>query len=116
MAVTLPATIAGVKLLGTVLALQLAIGLTLIVLVATDNVPFADGEEAKPARPKLDRFDSAAAWRLLVEQVELGPRPAGSEASRALGERLRELLPRGRFQQVPRSLRNVIGTVPGRER
>lgn len=116
MAVTLPATIAGVKLLGTVLALQLAIGLTLIVLVATDNVPFADGEEAEPARPKLDRFDSAAAWRLLVEQVELGPRPAGSEASRALGERLRELLPRGRFQQVPRGLRNVIGTVPGRER
>jgi glutaminyl-peptide cyclotransferase len=105
-----------VKLLGTVLALQLAIGLTLVVLVATDNVPFADGEAAEPARPRLDRFDSAAAWRLLVEQVELGPRPAGSEASRALGGRLRELLPRGRFQAVSRGLRNVIGTVPGRER
>ena len=46
----------------------------------------------------------------------MGPRPVGSEASRALAERLRELLPEGRFQTVPGGLRNVIGTVPGRER
>jgi glutaminyl-peptide cyclotransferase len=107
-----------VKLLGTVLALQLVLGIALIALVATDNVPFADGDDAndaRPARPTVDRFDSAAAWRLLEDQVELGPRPAGSGASRQLAERLRRLLPEGRFQSVPGGLRNVIGTVRGRE-
>jgi glutaminyl-peptide cyclotransferase len=107
-----------VKFLGTLLALQLVLGVTLIALVATDNVPFADGDDSegeRPARPVVDRFDSAAAWRLLADQVELGPRPAGSEASRRLAERLRELLPNGRFQAVPGGLRNVIGTVQGRE-
>ena len=106
------------KLLGTVLALQLVLGITLIALVATDNVPFADGDDgndARPARPTVDRFDSAAAWRLLEDQVELGPRPAGSPASGQLSERLRRLLPEGRFQSVPGGLRNVIGTVRGRE-
>ena len=100
------------------LALQLVLGITLVALVATDNVPFADGDDtndARPARPTVDRFDSAAAWRLLEDQVELGPRPAGSEASRQLAERLRRLLPEGRFQSVPGGLRNVIGTVRGRE-
>jgi hypothetical protein len=108
-----------VKLLGTVLAVQVALGLVLVALVATDNLPFvddeADGAPARIARPTVDRFDSAAAWKLLREQVELGPRPAGSEASRVLAERLRDLLPRGRFQAVPGGLRNVIGTVRGRE-
>ena len=104
------------KILGTVLAVQVVLGLALVVLVATDNVPFADGEDGRAAKPKADRFNSEAAWRLLVEQVELGPRPAGSEASRRLGERLRELLPNGRFQAVPGGLRNVVGTVRGRER
>jgi glutaminyl-peptide cyclotransferase len=108
-----------VKLLGTVLALQLVLGLTLIALVATDNVPFVDGDDGDDARaavrPTVDRFDSAAAWRLLEAQVELGPRPAGSPASRQLAERLRRMLPEGRFQAVPGGLRNVIGTVRGRE-
>ncbi len=100
------------------LALQLVLGIALIALVATDNVPFADGgdgNDARPARPTVDRFDSAAAWRLLEDQVELGPRPAGSAASRQLAERLRRLLPEGRFQAAPGGLRNVIGTVRGRE-
>jgi glutaminyl-peptide cyclotransferase len=105
-----------VKVLGTVLAVQVVLGLALVVLVGTDNVPFADGDDAAPARPRVERFDSAAAWRLLREQVELGPRPAGSEASRRLAARLRELLPRGRYQPVPGGLRNVIGTVRGRQR
>jgi glutaminyl-peptide cyclotransferase len=107
-----------VKLLKIVLALQVLLGVTLIALVATDSVPFADGDDAddaRPARPAVDRFDSAAAWRLLRDQVELGPRPAGSRASRRLAESLRGLLPDGRFQAVPGGLRNVIGTVPGRE-
>jgi glutaminyl-peptide cyclotransferase len=107
-----------VKLLGAVLALQLVLGVTLVALVATDNVPFADGEDgadSRPAQPTADRFDSDAAWRLLKEQVELGPRPAGSAASRRLAERLRALVPEGRFQAVPAGLRNVVGTVRGRE-
>jgi glutaminyl-peptide cyclotransferase len=106
-----------VKLLGAVLVLQVSLGLALVVLVATDNLPFTDGDAdgAPPPPPAADRFDGAAAFRLLREQVELGPRPAGSEASQRLGERLRRLLPRGRFQGVPDGLRNVIGTVRGRE-
>ena len=63
---------------------------------------------------KVDRFDEQRAFALLREQVELGPRPAGSAASRTLAERLRKLLPNGRFQPVPGGLRNVIGVVPGR--
>jgi glutaminyl-peptide cyclotransferase len=101
-----------------VLAAQVALGLVLVALVATDNLPFvddeADGAPARAARPTVDRFDSAAAWALLREQVELGPRPAGSEPSRRLAARLRRLLPRGRFQPVPGGLRNVVGTVRGR--
>jgi glutaminyl-peptide cyclotransferase len=106
-----------VKLLGAVLVLQVSLGLALVILVATDNLPFVDDDAdgAPPPRPSVDRFDGAAAFALLREQVELGPRPAGSEASKRLGERLRSLLPHGRFQPVPGGLRNVIGTVRGRE-
>jgi len=111
--------IAYVKLLGTVLALQVLLGLVLVALVATDNVPFvdddADGAATLPERPKVDHFDSAAAWKLLREQVELGARPAGSATSLQLARRLRDLLPHGHFESVPGGLRNVVGTVPGRE-
>jgi hypothetical protein len=111
-----------VKLLGIVLALQVLLGLVLVVLVATDNLPFTDGEadgsaaSAAVPRAKVDRFDGRAAYNLLAEQVELGPRPAGSAASRELAARLKRLVPRGRYQSVPGGLRNVIGTVRGRER
>jgi Zn-dependent M28 family amino/carboxypeptidase len=47
--------------------------------------------------------------------VRLGPRPAGSPASRRLARRLRAALPHGRFQAVPGGLRNVIGNVRGRD-
>ncbi len=46
----------------------------------------------------------------------MGPRPAGSAASRALAERLRARLPGGRFEDVPGGLRNVVGGLPGRGR
>jgi glutaminyl-peptide cyclotransferase len=84
------------------------------MLVAACDSSSADRDDAS-ANLKVDRFDSAAAWRLLVYQVKLGPRPAGSEQSRRLARRLRRLLPRGRFQPVPGGLRNVVGTVRGRE-
>jgi glutaminyl-peptide cyclotransferase len=108
-----------VKLLGTLLAGQVLLGVVLVALVATDNLPFvdddADGAATPAARPTADGFDSAAAWKLLREQVEMGPRPAGSAKSRKLARRLRKLLPNGRFEAVPGGLRNVVGTVPGRE-
>jgi hypothetical protein len=108
-----------VKLLGTVLAVQVLLGLALVLLVATDSGPFgddeADGSASEAARPKVDDFDGPAAWKLLREQVELGPRPAGSAASRKLARRLRKLVPNGRFEAVPGGLRNVVGTVRGRE-
>jgi glutaminyl-peptide cyclotransferase len=109
-----------VKLLGIVLAVQVALGITLVALVATDNLPFtgdheADGSPVRPAAVHVDRFDGAAAFRLLRRQVELGPRPAGSPESRRLARLLRRIVPRGRYQEVPDGLRNVIGTVRGRE-
>ena len=100
------------------LAVQILVAAVFIALVATDNVPFVDGEtDASPPATtsvKVDRFDSRAAFRLLREQVELGPRPAGSHASRRLARTLRGLLPRGRYEAVPGGLRNVVGVVPGR--
>ena len=106
------------KLLGIVLAVQVAIGLTLVALVATDNLPFVEDDAANgsttPAA-KVDRFDGAAAFRLLRRQVEIGPRPAGSAESQRLARLLKRIVPRGRYQEVPDGLRNVIGTVRGRE-
>ena len=75
----------------------------------------------RPPAPRVDRVDEDRAFALLARQVRLGPRPAGSDASRRLAEQLRRLLPNGRFQDVPDpgspdgSLRNVVGAVQGRD-
>ena len=108
------------KLLGIVLAVQVVLGITLVALVATDNLPFtgdndADGSPARPAAVHVDRFNGGKAFRLLRRQVEMGPRPAGSPESRQLARLLKRIVPRGRYQEVPGGLRNVIGTVRGRE-
>ena len=65
--------------------------------------------------PNVDRFDEHAAWNRLLWQVKLGPRPAGSSASRRVAERVKAELPRGSYQLVPGGLRNVVGFVPGRD-
>lgn len=70
---------------------------------------------ASTPRPTVDRFDERAAWSWLTRQVALGPRPAGSPASRRLAEQLRAALPEGTFQPVPGGLRNVVGYVRGRD-
>jgi glutaminyl-peptide cyclotransferase len=103
--------------LAAVLALQVVLAGVFIALVATDNVPFVDGDSDAAPAAKVNRFNGRAAFRLLREQVELGPRPAGSEASRRLARRLRSLLPNGRFERIPGHprLRNVVGIVRGRE-
>ena len=78
-----------------------------------------DGDEPPAAKPAASanagRFDGAAALRWVQRQVDLGPRPAGSPASRKLARQLRDALPRGSYQSVPGGLRNVIGRVPGRD-
>lgn len=68
-------------------------------------------------RASTNRFDGARAFALLRTQVEdYGWRPAGSPALRRLAVRLRALMPRGRFENVPGhpGLRNIVGSVPGR--
>jgi glutaminyl-peptide cyclotransferase len=107
------------RTLFVVLGVQLAVALVFVALVATDNIPFTgggDGEAAPATAAKpANRFDGAAAYKLLQLQLSYGPRPAGSRQSRKLGERLRKLLPHGRFQNVPHGLRNVVGTVRGKD-
>src|SRR4051794_33273096 len=97
-----------------VLAVQLLVAVIFVVLVATGSLPFTGGHGGN-ATARVDRFDGSAAFGLVKLQLSYGPRPAGSPASRRLAERLRTLLPNGRFQPVPGGLRNVVGTVPGRD-
>ena len=84
----------------------------LVVTAACAVTLLVVGGSSQGAR--VDRFDEDAAWTFLVRQIELGPRPAGSTASRRLAALLRSSLPSARFQSVPGGLRNVIATVPGR--
>jgi glutaminyl-peptide cyclotransferase len=69
---------------------------------------------------KVNRFDGGRAYRLTALQVTYGQRPAGSPQLVRLAEKLRPLLPGGRFEALPDStpakpLRNVVGTIPGRK-
>src|SRR5205807_84109 len=95
-----------------VLAVQLVVAVIFIVLVATGSLP---GLGRGTDSAKTNRFDGPAAFSLLKMQLAYGPRPAGSSQSRKLAEKLRTLLPNGRFQAVPGGLRNIVGTVPGRD-
>jgi hypothetical protein len=74
-----------------------------------------DKDTPAAAAAKPNRFDGPAAFKLLKLQLSYGPRPAGSEPSRKLATKLRGLLPDGRFQKVPGGLRNVVGTVRGKQ-
>ena len=78
-----------------------------------DDTERARGEPAAAASP--GKFDGATAYEWVKLQLTYGPRPAGSKQSRRLAKRLRIALPKGRYQAVPKGLRNVIGTVPGRD-
>jgi peptidase M28-like protein len=103
-----------VRVLVIALALQVVVGLVFIALAATDFSLFRGGSGGV-ARASVDRFDGPRAFRELRAQVALGPRPAGSAASRRLADRLRGELPAGTFEAVPGGLRNVVGSLPGRE-
>jgi glutaminyl-peptide cyclotransferase len=108
----------GMRPLFAVLSVQLVIAVVFIVLVVSGTLPFtSNGNDSDPGTgaAKVNRFDGAAAFKLLKMQVELGPRPAGSKRSRKLAKRLKRKLPKGRFEPVPGGLRNVVGRVPGRD-
>lgn len=95
------------------IGVPLAIVVVLGVLLAAGT--FEGSEKPGTGTARVNRFDGPAAWKLLKMQVKMGPRPAGSPRSRQLAEKLRRMLPNGRFQPVPGGLRNVVGTVPGRD-
>ena len=95
------------------------VGAAVAVAVAAAVLALGGGGgsgDARPAAaPRVDRFDSERAFAELRRQVELGPRPAGSDVLRGLARRLRRELPRGRFERVPGHprLRNVVGRIRG---
>jgi glutaminyl-peptide cyclotransferase len=104
----------GMRPLFVVLLVQVAMLVVFAVLVAVGAFRFL-GNDERPAPATTNRFDGAAAFQLVRMQLSYGPRPAGSPQSRKLAEKLRALLPSGRFQPVPGGLRNIVGTVPGRD-
>jgi hypothetical protein len=94
---------------------RLAVGLALALPLAACGGGEAPARTASTARLKVDRFDGARAFAELRREVQMGPRPAGSAASRRLAARLRRALPRGHYEAVPGGLRNVVGRLPGRK-
>ena len=70
-----------------------------------------------PGATSRDRFDARRAFQDLRAQVRIGPRPAGSMASKEevdfIVDRLREAGVRGTVVQHP--YRNVVARIPGRE-
>jgi glutaminyl-peptide cyclotransferase len=84
------------------------------LVVAAVTGAFDGDDPTASAALKTDRFNRDRAFADLRYQVELGPRPAGSETSKQLAEWLRDRLPNGRLQPLPGGLQNVVGTIPGR--
>jgi glutaminyl-peptide cyclotransferase len=87
----------------------------LIVVCLLLAISAAAAAAAPAPRPTVDRFDERAAFAFLKRQVALGPRPAGSPASRRLAELLWASVPNARYQEVPGGFRNVISTVEGHD-
>jgi hypothetical protein len=73
------------------------------------------GATSSATTTRVGRFDGARAFGLLKLQVDLGPRPAGSAKSRALAAMIKARLPNGHYEAVPGGLRNVVGSLPGKE-
>jgi hypothetical protein len=88
--------------------------IALVIPLAVIACNESNETETSSAAKAPDRFDSTRAWRTLKHQVKLGPRPAGSRASRRLARFLHDRLPNSSYQRVPGGLRNVVGRVPGK--
>lgn len=67
--------------------------------------------------PEAGGFDVEPVWKSIEHQVEIGQRPAGSPQLKRLATELRPMLPHGHFETIPGEpdLRNIVGTLPGRE-
>jgi peptidase M28-like protein len=76
--------------------------------------PVAQDTDTVTSPTKADSFDENRAWALLEHQVKLGPRPAGSAASRRLAAYIKARLPDGRYETLPGGLRNVVGEIAGK--
>jgi glutaminyl-peptide cyclotransferase len=89
--------------------------LPILALAAALLVPGcgSDGEDSPAVA--ADRFDADRAFEDLREQVAIGPRPAGSAASRRLTRRLAVELRRAGVEDVRIQApdRNVVGTIGG---
>jgi hypothetical protein len=90
---------------------------TVLLAIASSGCGSSSPAPAAEATTAPNRFDDEAAWRLVKRQVAAGQRPAGSPQLRKLAGQLRPLLPNGRFEPIPGEpgLRNIVGTLPGRE-
>lgn len=84
-----------------------------LALVLAAAVALAGCGAEDTSAKRADRFDGDRAWRELVRQTELGPRPAGSPALRALAGQIERRLPNGRQEAVGGGLFNVVGSLPG---
>jgi glutaminyl-peptide cyclotransferase len=88
-----------------------------VVFAATQDFFGAAETKRTAPRSQTDRFDAARAWKLIELQLSYGQRPAGSPQLRSLADRLRPLLPHGRFENLGSAnpgLRNIVGDLPGR--
>jgi len=103
-----------VRLAVLLVAAPAVIVVVLVLALTSANGDGASEEAAPAARLRVDRFDGRRAFAELRRQVDMGPRPAGSAASRRLAARLRRALPAGRYESVPGGLRNVVGVLPGK--
>jgi hypothetical protein len=99
------------------------IAVTALVLVAAGVAVAAvvrgsqDQPEGGPVTAaRVDRFDVDRTWKLIELQLRYGQRPAGSPQLRRLATQLKQRMPHGRFESIPGdpTLRNVVGTIPGR--
>ena len=63
----------------------------------------------------VNRFDGELAMATAKQQLDAGPRPAGSKALRGVADQLRAALPDGHFENVigHPGLRNIVGELPG---
>lgn len=104
----------GVVLVMTGIMALILVGGT-IALVSSSGEARDQPKKAATVEPNVNRFNSASAMRIAKMQVDAGPRPAGSKTLRRVGEKLRKMLPNGRFEQVPGhpGLRNIVGSVDG---
>jgi glutaminyl-peptide cyclotransferase len=106
------------RLLPFVVAGRVALGAAAVAIAAVgcfdgEDEPVTGTPRATGGGLTADRFDAQRAFADLRRQVEMGPRPAGSEASRELAGWLADRLPDGRIEPVAGGLQNVVGEIPG---